>query len=95
VTGSVSFGVEIFLTIYAVAIASWVLAFMFYRRARKHYVGPRGWALLRNPLARYMSTNYTAGGASLLRWQFISIAIFVIACLAGLVLAHIKTLGHA
>jgi|HubBroStandDraft_1064217.scaffolds.fasta_scaffold952875_1 multidrug efflux pump subunit AcrB len=92
--GSVSSGMGFFWAIYLVAIASWVTALIFYRRARKHYLGPTGWAQLRNPFARYISTNYTADGASLLRWQFIFMGIFAISCLVALVFARIKTLGH-
>jgi multidrug efflux pump subunit AcrB len=92
--GNVTSGMALFLTIYAVAMVSWVLAFVFYRRARKHYVGPKGWAQWRNPFSRYMSKHYNADGASLLRRQVICMGIFAIACLIGLVLARIKTLGH-
>ena len=92
--GSVSSGLGLFLAIYAVAVVSWVLAFVFYRRARKHYNGPTGWAQWRNPFSRYLSRNYTADGIYLLRRQFICMGIFAIACLIGSILAHINTLGH-
>jgi hypothetical protein len=92
--GSVSSGIGLFLAIYAVAVVSWVLALVFYRRSRKHYIGPTGWAQWGNPFCRYQSRNYTADGVHLLRWQFICMGIFGIACLIGWILAHIKTLGH-
>ena len=91
---NVSSGIGSFLVIYGVGLAAWVLAFIFHRRARRHYRGPNGWALLINPFARYRSKNYTAAGASLLRWELICVGVFVIACLVGFVIAREKTQGH-
>jgi len=94
VGNSVMSGVGIFLTVYAVGIASWIIGVFLHLRARQYYLGPKGWALIFKPFAQYMSKNYTADGVSLLRWEFICMGIFTMACIVGLVIARIKTLGH-
>jgi hypothetical protein len=92
--GNVSSGMGLFLVIYGVGFASWILAFIFYRRARRHYVGPTGWARFTNPFSRFMPKYYTADGNVFLRWHFICVVIFLTACFIGLEFARFKTLGH-
>jgi len=46
------------------------------------------------PIGRLRPTNYTIEGVSILRWQFVFMAVFLILVLIGGVIANLKFHGQ-
>ena len=86
--------VLVFDAIWILALVSWVAAIICYFRARRHYVGPTGILTLISPIARLKPSNYSAAGASLIRWEFRFILLFLSLVAIGTVIAHTILIGH-
>ena len=89
-----SISVLAFITVWLLGLLSWVAAFVCYARARRHYIGPRGLLAFIFPIGRLRPSNYTAEGASILRWQFMFMIAFLGLVALGTVVARLQFTGH-
>jgi hypothetical protein len=83
-----------FVIVWFLGLLSWVAALVCYVRARRYYVGPRGLVDFFFPIGRLRPSNYTAEGASILRWQFVLMIVFLGLVVIGTVIAKLQLNGH-
>jgi hypothetical protein len=74
--------VQVFVILWVLALMTWLAGIVCYVRARRHYIGPKGLLPFIFPIGRLRPSNYTAEGASILRWQFLFMIVFL--CLVGI-----------
>jgi hypothetical protein len=86
--------VPTFIIVWLVALLSWVAAIVCYVRSRRHYVGPRGFLAFLFPIGRLKPSNYTVEGASILRWQFVFMMVFLCLVAVGSVIANLQLNSH-
>jgi hypothetical protein len=77
-----------FLVILLVGLVVWVAALVCHLRARRHYVGPTGFFASVLPIARLRPSNYSAAGASLVRWELRCMLAFLCLIAIDFVIAH-------
>jgi hypothetical protein len=83
-----------FVVVWLLGLVSWVAGLAFHLRARRYYVGPKGFAAFIFPIARLKPSNYLAAGVSLLRWEFRCMAIFLCTVAAGFAISYFQFHGH-
>jgi hypothetical protein len=83
-----------FIIVWLVALLSWVAGFVCYFRTRRHYIGPKGLLAFFFPIGRLRPSNYTPEGASILRWQFAFMIVFLCMVALGMAIASRQFNGH-
>jgi len=83
-----------FIIVWLLGLLSWLAGIVCYVRARRHYIGPRGLLAFIFPIGRLKPSNYTAEGASILRWQFVFMIGFMCLVTIGIVIAKLQFNGY-
>ena len=83
-----------FAVVWILGLLTWVAGAVCFFRARRHYQGPRGLLASLFPLGRLWPSNYAAPGVSLLRWQYLFIAIFLALVAIGFGIAETQFHGY-
>ncbi len=83
-----------FIVVWLLGLVSWVAGLVLHLLARRHYIGPKGFATFFFPIARLKPSNYSADGVLLLRWEFRCIAVFLCTTTVGFAIGYLHLHGQ-